>query len=69
MGLALVPRRNQIVERRVVSHVVGNVSLVAIRRILAKRVSVKNRSPVPRKILPAKKKKKPVPIKRGLPKE
>ena len=43
---------------------VGNVNPVAIKRIPAKRVNAKNRSPVPSKILRAKKEKNPVPIKK-----
>ena len=58
------PRGNQIVERVKESPVVGNVSPVAIRRIPVDRVNVKNRSPAQRKILPAKKEKNPVPIKK-----
>jgi len=43
---------------------VGNANPDAIRRNPAKRVNAKNRSPVPRKILPAKREKNPVPIKK-----
>ena len=58
------PRGNQIAERVKVSPVVGNVNPVAIKRNPAKKVNAKNRSPVQRKILPAKKEKNPVPIKK-----
>jgi hypothetical protein len=50
--------------RRKGSPAVGNVNPVAIRRNPAKKVNAKNRSPVPRKILRAKKEKNPVPIKK-----
>ena len=40
--------------------VVGNVSLVAIKRNHVREVNVKNRIPIPRKIPPVKKKVKPV---------
>ena len=55
---------NQIAVKKMVGPVVGNVSPVAIRRIPVDRVNVKNRSPAQRKILPAKKEKNPVPIKK-----
>jgi hypothetical protein len=50
--------------RRKGNPAVGNVNPVAIRRNPAKKVNAKNRSPVPRKILRAKKEKNPVPIKK-----
>ena len=56
---------NQIAVKKMVSPVVENASPVAIRRIPVKRVIVKNRSPAQKKILPAKKEKNPVPIKKG----
>ena len=52
------------VERKMENPVVGNVSLVAIKRNHVREMNVKNRIPVPRKILPAKKEKNPVPIKK-----
>ena len=55
---------NQIAVKKMVSPVVGNVNPDAIRRNPVKRVIVKNRSPVQKKILPAKKEKNPVPIKK-----
>ena len=58
------PRGNQIAVKKMVSPVVGNVSLVAIKMFPVKRVNVKSGSPVQRKILPAKKEKNPVPIKK-----
>ena len=63
------PRGNQIAVnlhavRRKGNPVVGNANQDAIRRNPAKRVNAKNRSPVPRKILPAKKETNPVPIKK-----
>ena len=58
------PRGNQIAERVKVSPVVGNVSPVAIKRIPVRQVNVKKQSPAQRKILPAKKEKNPVPIKK-----
>ena len=54
------------VERKMENPVVGNVSLVAIKRNHVREVNVKNRIPVPRKILPAKKEKSPVPIKKRI---
>ena len=54
------------VERKMENPVVGNVSLVAIKRNHVREVNVKNRIPVPRKILPAKKDKNPVPIKKRI---
>jgi hypothetical protein len=54
------------VERKMENPVVGNVSLVAIKRNHVREVNVKNRIPVPRKILPAKKEKNPVPIKKRI---
>ena len=63
------PRGNQIAEnlhavRRKESPAVGNANQDAIRRNPAKRVNAKNRSPAPRKILPVKKEKNPVPTKK-----
>ena len=63
------PRGNQLAVnlhavRRKESPVVGNANQDAIRRNPAKRGNAKNRSPAPRKILPAKKEKNPVPIKK-----
>ena len=55
---------NQIAVKKMVSPVVGNVSLDAIKRNPVERVNVKNWSPVQRKIPPVKKEKNPVPIKK-----
>jgi hypothetical protein len=52
------------VERKMENPVVGNVSLVAIKRNPVREVNVKNRIPVPRKIPPVKKEKNPAPIKK-----
>jgi len=60
----IVLKKNQIAVKKMVSPVVGNVSLVAIRRNPAKKVNVKNRRSAQRKILRAKKEKNPVPIKK-----
>ena len=65
------PRENQIAVnlhavRRKESPVVGNVSLVAIKRIPVRQVNVKKQSPAQRKILPAKKEKNPVPIRKRI---
>tara|TARA_B100002019_G_scaffold190648_1_gene164864 strand:- start:77 stop:379 length:303 start_codon:yes stop_codon:yes gene_type:complete len=60
------PRGNQIAERVKVSPVVGNVSPVAIKRIPVRQVNVKKQSPAQRKILPAKKEKNPVPIRKRI---
>ena len=54
------------VERKMENPVVGNVSLVAIKRNHVREMNVKNRIPVPRKIQPAKKEKSPVPIKKRI---
>jgi hypothetical protein len=48
------------VERKTENPVVGNVSLVAIKRNPVREVNVKNRILVPRKIPPVKKKVNPV---------
>ena len=60
------PRGDQIVERVKRNPAVGNVSPVAIKRIPVKRVNAKNRSPIPRKILPAKKERNPVLIRKRI---
>ena len=60
------PKGNQIAERVKVSPVVGNVSPVAIKRIPVRQVNVKKQSPAQRKILPAKKEKNPVPIRKRI---
>ena len=60
------PRGNQIAERVKVSPVVGNVSPVAIKRIIVRKGNVKKQSPAQRKILPAKKEKNPVPIRKRI---
>ena len=57
---------NQIAVKKMVSPVVGNVSPVAIKRIPVKRVNVKNRRHVQRKILPAKKERNPVLIRKRI---
>ena len=60
------PRGNQIAERVKRNPAVGNVSPVAIQRIPVRRVNVKKQSPAQRKILPAKKEKNPVPIRKRI---
>ena len=57
---------NQIVANLTGSRIAERENPVAIRRNPVKRVNVKNRSPAPKKILPAKKEKNPVPIRKRI---